>query len=265
MRFIYTKTFLYFSISLIIGAVLTLMYVRGYLEPLRLALLQAPRPVTYLSQSVARPVRNFFGTIYTLKNIVKKNAELEAKINEKQQQIVLLDQYRQQNEILKKELGFVGETQLALVSCGILSRDPGGFTDTLALSCGEKAGVKIGQAVISQGYLVGKIILVTANTSTALLITNAQSSVDAKISKTEVEGVIKGSFGSGLVLDLISQTSEVNSGDIIVTAGINSQIPKNILIGEAGDLLSVSNDLFKKRSVTSPIGFHNLDFVFVVK
>jgi len=50
-----------------------------------------------------------------------------------------------------------------------------------------------------------------------------------------------------------------------VSAGINSQIPKNILIGEVSDVLSTSNDLFKKAALTSPIDFNNLEFVFVVK
>jgi rod shape-determining protein MreC len=123
----------------------------------------------------------------------------------------------------------------------------------------------VGQAVVSQGHLVGKVILANESSSTVLLITNAQSSVDAKLSKSGVEGIVKGSFGSGLFFDLVSQNTEINPGDLIVTAGIDSRVPKNILIGEAGDLLSNNNDLFKKRSVTSPIAFHDLDFVFVVK
>lgn len=265
MRFIYTKTFAYFCIGLVIACILIVLNVRGYLEPLRLAVLEAPRPVSYISKGIVSPVRNFFSTIYTLRNIARDNTMLEAKVTELQQQNVLLDQYKLQNDELKKELGFSQSSQLSLLSCGVLSKDPGGFTDALVLSCGEKAGVVVGQAVISQGYLVGKIIFVTANTSTALLITNAQSSVDAKVSKSGTEGVVKGSFGSGLFLDLISQNTEVNTGDIIVTAGINSQVPKNILIGEAGDLLSVPNDLFKKHSIKSPVNFHDLDFVFVVK
>lgn len=265
MRFIYTKTFLYFSITLVLAAILVLLNVKGYLGPISKVFLNAPRPVIYVSEAIARPFKNFFSTVYTLRNIVKQNSQLEAKVSELQQQNVLLDQYRVQNEILKKELSFAATSPLSLVKCTVLSRDPAGFSDTLVLSCGQKDGVLVGQAVVSQGHLVGKVILVNESSSTILLITNAQSSVDAKLSKSGVEGVVKGSFGSGLYLDLVSQNTEVNPGDLIVTAGIDSRVPKNILIGEAGDLLSNNNDLFKKRSVTSPIAFHDLDFVFVVK
>ncbi len=102
-------------------------------------------------------------------------------------------------------------------------------------------------------------------TSTALLISNAQSSIDSKLSKNNTEGVVKGSFGSGMVFDLVSQNADVATGDLVVTAGINSRIPKNIPIGQVGSVLSGSNDLFKKMSVTSPVRQRAVEFVFVVK
>ncbi len=68
-----------------------------------------------------------------------------------------------------------------------------------------------------------------------------------------------------MVLDLVSQNADISSGDLIVTAGINSVIPKDILIGEVGQTLSGSNDLFKKMSISSPVRMRSVDYVFVVK
>jgi cell shape-determining protein MreC len=51
----------------------------------------------------------------------------------------------------------------------------------------------------------------------------------------------------------------------VVTAGINPEIPKNILIGRVSQVLSSGNDLFKRAALVSPIDFNNLQFVFVVK
>jgi rod shape-determining protein MreC len=135
----------------------------------------------------------------------------------------------------------------------------------MILSCGESTGIKEGELVISGGYLVGKLLHVGKLTSTVLLITNSQSSVDAKVSRSGIEGAVKGSFGSGLTLELIPQTADLQKGDEVVTAGINSITPPNILIGTIGDTLSKQSDLFKRTTVLSPLNVHSVDFVFVAK
>jgi cell shape-determining protein MreC len=112
---------------------------------------------------------------------------------------------------------------------------------------------------------VGKIIYAGNSESTALLATDADFSTDAKVSQTSDAGIVKGSFGSGLILDQLPQTSDLQKGWLVVTAGINQQVPKNILIGQVGDVLSSQSDLFKKAALVSPIDFNNLQFVFAVK
>jgi rod shape-determining protein MreC len=162
-------------------------------------------------------------------------------------------------------LGFVKNTPLSLSACTVLSENPFGQTDALVLNCGANDGVVMGQAVISQGYLVGKIIYAGANSSTALLVTDSNFSTDARISQTNTTALVRGSFGSGLILDQVQQTSDLQKGWLVVTAGISQQIPKNILIGQVSDILSSDNDLFKRATLLSPIDFDNLQFVFVVK
>jgi rod shape-determining protein MreC len=122
-----------------------------------------------------------------------------------------------------------------------------------------------GEAVISQGYLVGKIIYAGPRSSTALLITAADFSTDARVSQTDATALVAGSFGSGIILDQVRQTDDLQKGWLVVTAGVNAKIPKNILIGQVSDILSSDNDLFKRAALLSPIDFDNLQFVFVVK
>ncbi len=265
MRFIYSKSFLFFSGTLVLIVIGLVMQTKGWLQPVQYALLQAPRPVTAVIRTVADPVKTFFTTLGSLRGLLKENNELHGKVAELQLQQAGLDKLRQENELLKNELKFASQSPVQLEPCTVLSMDPQELSDTIVLNCGESKGIKEGQAVISNGYLIAKIIYVGSYTSTALLITNSQSSVDAKISKNNTEGVVKGSFGSGMVFDLVSQNADIAQGDLIVTAGINSRIPKDILIGEVGQVLSGSNDLFKKMSISSPVRFRSVEYVFVAK
>lgn len=265
MRFIYSKTFLAFVVALFLIVVGLIMQAKGWLQPIEYALLQAPRPVSNIVRSVANPVHTFFSTLGSLRSVVRENAELRTQVAQLQQQQVQFDKLKSDNDILRDELKFKAQSKTPLEACTVLSIDPQELSDAMVLSCGKEQGLQEGQAVISQGYMIAKIAHVGSYTSTALLISNSGVSIDARLSKNNTEGVVKGSFGSGMVFDLVSQNADVQPGDLVVTAGINPRIPKDILIGQIGTVLSGQNDLFKKMSVTSPVRQRAVEFVFVVK
>jgi rod shape-determining protein MreC len=154
-------------------------------------------------------------------------------------------------------------SSLQLIPCTVISRDPQGLTDTIILSCSEKDGVKNGQAVISNGFLVARVVLAGSVSSTAQLITHPKASVDAKLSKSGVEGVVRGSFGSGLIFEAVTPNATVDPRDMVITAGIDGIIPKNIAIGEVRDIISKDNELSKRATLASPIKFGSVDLVFV--
>ncbi len=265
MRFIYSKTFLAFASVLVLIVIGLVMQAKGWLQPIEYALLQAPRPVSNVVRSVANPIHTFFSTLGSLRGVVRENATLRNQVAQLQQQQVQYDKLKSDNDILRDELKFKAQSKQVLEPCTVLSIDPQELSDAMVLSCGKEQGIEEGQAVISQGYMIAKVAYVGSYTTTALLISNAQSSIDAKLSKNNTEGVLKGSFGSGMVFDKISQNADVQPGDLVVTAGINPRIPKDILIGQIGTILSGSNDLFKRMSVTSPVRQRAVEFVYVVK
>ncbi len=265
MRFIYSKTFALLFGSLVVVTALLFFQNRGWLNPVKTVVIQAPRPIVRLAQSVVRPVKNFFFTLFRLREIARENDRLRLKLHENQQLLVQFEQQSRENDALRKELGFVKGAKLNLVPCVVLAQNPLDLTDTVVLDCGSAEGVQEGHAIVSEGFLAGKIIYAGETTSTALLATNSKFSADAQLSRNAANGVVRGSFGSGLLLDQISQNAAVEKGWQVVTAGINEKIPKNILIGEVGDTLSTQNELFKQTTVLSPVHFSNLEFVFVVK
>jgi len=265
MRFIYTRAFAIFMGCLVAVAILVFLQIKGLTDPLKRALLAIPKPVATLVTGVTRPFVGGVKTIFTLRGIVQENVQLHTRIHNLEQRTVQYDQLIRENESLRKQLGFSQSAPRQLVPCTVLAHDPEGISNTIVISCNKDMGVKLDAAVVSEGYLIGKIIYVGNFTSTARLITHDDSSIDGKLSKTGSSGVVRGSFGSGLVMDLVSQNTGVERGELVVTAGINSLIPKNILVGEVGDVISKPNDLFKTVTVQSPISFPDLDYVFVVK
>lgn len=254
-----------FVLLSVIIVILLIVSARGVGDRIRELAVLMPRPVAVAADFVARPIRDFFGQLVTLHSIVSEHGMLKARLIELQNQIVVLEQDRQDKLRLEKELGFIQTTSLTTTACTVISRDPQGLTETIIISCGEQESVKIGQAVVSSGVLVGKIIYVTHGTATVVLLTNPQTAIDASLSRQNISGLLKGSFGSGIILDLLPPDTKITPGELVVTAGINPVIPKNILIGQVGEVISSPNDLFKKLTIQSPVNFHDLRYVFVVR
>ncbi len=265
MRFIYSKVFILFTVFLVIILIITFLQVKGFGSIVSNVFVNAPRPVTYVARGVTKPVKSFFSTIYNLKKINVENASLTNQVYKLEQQLADYNQVIRENNILKKELGFVANSKIKYVPCNVLTIDPLGLTSTIVINCGENQGVNTGLGVISQGYLIGKVVYTSKNSSTVMLITSSEFSTDARISKSGESGVVKGSFGSGITVDQLSQNDSLENGDMIVTGGINNKIPKDILIGQVSNIASSPNDLFKKATILSPINFSNLEFVFVIE
>ena len=265
MRFIYTKVFGVFFGILVLATLLVYFHYNCWLGVFQRFALQAPRPVSFLVRKTTSPIKSFFSNAYNLREIVRQNTKLSDQVRALQAKQVLFDQYEQENQSLRQELQFAKTSKLSLQLCGVMGRNPTGIIDTITINCGAKQGAEPGRAVISKGFLVGKITYAAEDLSTVQLITNASFSVDAKISQSGRLAIGRGSYDSGLVLDQISQDEPLERGMLVVTAGVNDKVVKNLLIGEVGKVISGPNDVFKKTTLISPVDFGDLEFVFLVK
>lgn len=250
-----------FAAALLLG----IFHVRGWLKPAESSLAQIPRPVIFVLKGTGNSFKNFFSYFSTVSKINRQNLALTEKVRNLQEENIILKQYKLENEKFKKELSYRETSGLDFVSATAIAKDPSGFSQSLILNVGSNNGVQVGAAVLSQGVLVGKITSVDNFTSRVTLITDTDSAIDAQISGTEERAILRGSHGSGIILDLISQSVQLNGGEEVVTAGLSSDIPKGILIGTIGVVQSNRNDLSQTVTVLSSVDLKNLDYLSVVK
>jgi rod shape-determining protein MreC len=265
MRFIYNKTFVAFFVCLCLLVFFMFLNSQGALDQIKRFFLRLPQPVVNFSGNLGRNTKSFFLALYDLKGMVKENAQLKENIALLEIDLAAAEADIRENEILRKELGFVKSSKLDLEPCEVLSANSLNLTDTLIINCGTDQGLLEGQVIISQGHIVGKIIYVGKTTSTAQIATSSKFLTDARISKTGQPAVVQGSYNSGMVIDQLPQSTQLEPGWLIVSGGINSKIPADLPIGEVGQIISSQNDLFKKASLLSPVDFNDLRFVYAVK
>lgn len=232
------------------------------------------RNLASLFNRVAEPGRNITN-ILTLKsiqnsyveNLARENVALKKSI--KDQKNILTE-----NVALKSQFESAPDKSLTLLPAKVIGSPgfiPGvSLPDYLIINRGEKAGVKKGDTIISNNYLVGKVVDSYPDVSRVELITNKNSSFTAKIeSENDANGIIKGQGGDEMVLDNVLLTTKLNKDALISTKGDQNEkgegYPPDISIGKIISVEKKQSDLFQKARILSPIDFKNLNIVFVLK
>lgn len=259
------KWFRYFGIVLLVAVVLGFFQMRTWLTRPLGVVGSVLTLVTSPVRSVAVWSRQSVASIASLRGLYVENAELKQRVTSLEQQVSSLQGVESENAVLKATLGFADRPPAHIVPCTVVTRDPEGLTQTLLLSCGSAQGVVVGQGVVSQGYLVGKVILVASNSATVRLITAPATAIDVRVASRQTSGVLRGSFGSGLELDFISDTSGVVVGDLVTTAGVNARIPPDVLVGSVAHVEKKAGALFSQITVKSPVDLRDIRFVHVLE
>lgn len=169
-----------------------------------------------------------------------------------------LDFFTTNNYLLQEKKGMVAN---------IIGGDPLAFSSILILDKGKNDGIKKGDAVIKgEGLLVGRIIETEDNISYLALLTNGQVKIAAMILQNEnIQGIVEGYHGLGLKINLIPLDKKVNVGDLVVTSGLEKNIPKGLLIGKIEEINTESNDLFQNITLKPFVNFKDLSLVTIIK
>ncbi|MBA2514043.1 MAG: rod shape-determining protein MreC [Solirubrobacterales bacterium] len=246
----------------------------GGLHSVQRGALSVLAPVQEGANRALKPVRDLFGwagdTVDAKQerdDLVKRNRALEALVNSQQ---VELSQYDQ----IKKIVDVNAQANLdrfAPVTARVISQTPSLFYSEIKIDKGSSAGVALGQPVTGGGGLVGRVSRVAGNAAAVTLITDEEFAVAARTLKTKVPGTIRPEVGApgDLILDFVSQRSDVDRGERIVTAGTTSPrlpslFPPGIPIGKVRRVEDGAGDLDREVHVRPAADMSNLQFVAVL-
>jgi rod shape-determining protein MreC len=214
---------------------------------------------------IGRGAADFLGSFGKISSLKKDNADLAQKISSLEVDRSKISELEQENKLLQKELGFMEQNQtFELVPARIIGREPTSFLDYLVIDRGESDGLKKDMAAVSGGVLIGQIGDVFDHQSKVVLVTSKDSIIQAMLQNSRARGVLKGGI-SGLVLENISQDTEVSPGEYIVTSGLGGEIKEGMLIGKANGIQSAGSSLFKNIPVEPLADLSRLEMVFIIR
>ncbi|OGD55963.1 rod shape-determining protein MreC [Candidatus Berkelbacteria bacterium RBG_13_40_8] len=205
----------------------------------------------------------FLGDLLHFRKIIQQNANLVKENLDLQSKLGRLTEVDYENEVLKKELGFM-KSQISnqTIPAAIIGQSSG-YLKSLVIDKGKDSGLEQGDAVISQGFLVGTLTDVRKNNSELTLITDFNSLIPVVLQESRGTGLLRGGL-SGLSVEDIPLNISIKKDENVITSGLGGHIPQGILIGKVSGVISKEGEIFQKATVSSPVDFSKLEVLFVI-
>lgn len=205
-------------------------------------------PLQSAFSSVGEAIGNVFSVITDGSELQQKNEQLQQEINDLRDQMVDYDEMKHRYEELVKYLELKERhPDYKFADAKVISRDPADNYGSFVINAGTTAGIAAGDPVITAEGLVGVVSEVSLNWAKVSTILDPSVHVGAYVSRTQDTGTTGGTVRlaqeNRLQLNYLERDAGATVGDFVVTAGGNSQYPKDLKIGRITEVLPSSDGL----------------------
>jgi len=239
---------------------------RNFFNPVRKIFSSLAYPFQKTFYLAGRKISDGFSFFSSISGLHAENNRLVRENYGLKGQVALLENEKKENEKLRSELGLIPRAEFNLEASFVIGQDPQKQGDWLLIDKGSAGGIRENMPVIvSNGIIVGRISEVSLNSARVELLSYAKSSLNANDLETGAKGIIRGEFGLGIIMDMISQKDTINTGDTVVTSGLGSNMPKGLLVGRVQDVQPTADKLFQQAVIAPEVQYSKLDVIFIIK
>ena len=250
-------------IVVLLIAVFIILNLTDFSKEIKNLIFLISQPIQKTFWKMGDEISDFFEMVSEMRDLKKENEELKLKIQELTAENVALKELKKENEILRTALELGLQEEFKLEICQVIGKDIS--SDTILINEGFKDGLTKDSPVITQQkILVGRISEVYKNFSKVQLITQKDTSFDAKILDTEISGLIKGEGNLRLFLDLIPPEKEIKKGDVVITTVLGGIFPRGLLVGEIEKVIKSDIEPWQQAKVKPAFNIEGLETLFII-
>jgi rod shape-determining protein MreC len=238
----------------------------GAMESIRRGAKDAFAPVQSTADDVINPVSDFFGGLFRYGHLKAQNANLRRQLADARGRAnASTNTEREREELLAlQKLTFAGDTPA--VAARVVATSPSNFQLTVEIDRGLPAGIQKGMPVVTGAGLVGKVVAVSQERATVLLLTDPSFNVGIRLSSSGDVGVARGNgTREPLPVDLVDVGTKVVGGEVVVTSGLQGSVfPPDVPVGRVRSATVPPGSLQHDVSIDPLVDLTRLDFVKVL-
>ncbi len=179
------------------------------------------------------------------------------------------DALEEENNKLRTLLDLKQKKFSDAIAAHITGRDWREWFRAVVIDKGQTSDIVFSAAVVAATNegpaLVGRILEVGDTTSKVLLVTDAASAVSVRIDGKDDMGLLEGNNRPWVSLNYLSQNSQAEAGDRVITAGLGGVFPPGILVGTIESVASAPDGYFKTAKIIPITPITSLRDVLVLR
>ena len=205
--------------------------------------------------------------LQTLDELERDNRILKVQNKELKATNQTLRGLEQENNRLRRALGYRERSVFTLIPVRIVARDPSTWWNTVVINRGSKDGIEPDMPVLTDEGLVGKTATVGENSATVILIADENCKVAAKVEGSLAQGIVMGERTSSssmpeVSLNFLKKDAGLKPGQKVYSSGVGGVFPSGVLIGAVKAFKS--GPLSGKATIIPQVDLTTLEDVFVV-
>lgn len=244
----------------VLGFLVPLFILAVFLPVIRQPVLIILRSPLYLCQALGRELNGiiFYHRNYADRDrLLKRNDFLENRL-------ARMNDIFAENTRLSNLLTLKSHSSYKVLAARVIGKDPSNWSSTVIIDKGVFHGIRKGAACVSFLGLVGRVTETGRYASKILLLNDPNVNVSARLQRSRQEGLVCGSLGGSLILKLLPKDCDVVAGDTVVTSGLTTVYPKDLLIGTVSAVSKDFSGLNQYAVVKPAVDLSSLEEVLIV-
>jgi len=238
--------------------------------------LNAFSKVRYLLNSIVAPIQyaadlprtmfdGFYEGLNSRQELIDMNSRMKRELLELKSDLVLLDQYKEENLRLRKLLGssFVRDEKKVITE--VMAVDTSPYTHQVVIDKGRTDGVYEGQPVINEKGIVGQVTFVAAHNSRVLLLIDSNSAIPVQNLRNDIRVIASGNGSIDKIqLEHIPGSTDIEVGDFLVSSGLGGVYPEGYPVAKVSKVDRDTRREFAVIEADPVVDFDRLRYLLLI-
>lgn len=168
---------------------------------------------------------------------------------------------RRLRKVLQIKTQPTGPVQVA----DVVGRGPSPFLQSLFINKGRRDGLARGMPVLQIDGLVGRLEKTSEHHAQVLLLNDPGFAVDCLSQRSRVRGVWTGHPDGFCQIKYVSRNDDIQTGDTIITSGLDELVPKGITLGRVKRVVSQVKGNFLFVEVSPQVNLGQIEEVLILQ
>ncbi len=248
---------------------LIFFHILGLLNPIEKNITKILNPILSKIYFINSGFRFIYSQDNDEGNLLEKNKILREENNKLIASNAKLEILKGENDLLRESLNFLNKKKFNYILGNIIFYNNSiniNTKKTITIDKGLTDNIINGLIVIdSQGIVIGKIHKTKNNISEILLTNDSNFKLAVMLlGDNKTSGIVEGELGLSTKMKFISQSKKLEKNQIIITSGLEKNIPKGLVVGKIASINKESNELWQSAIIKPMIDYKILNIATIL-